>query len=72
MSTENFMIYGKTHKQNREGAFFGFNVEGVPVFGGGNLIDACVFWNTTFKSVESACEKIKERYKDCEASPKKI
>ena len=64
----NWMIYGRINGQ-RGGAFFGFDDQDIPVFGGGNLMRAPMWWNTTFNKVNEVCDKIKAIYPNCEAYP---
>ena len=67
----NYRIYGRINGQ-RGGAFYGFCIDSnKPVFGGGNLIHAPVYWNRTWKEVDQICDKIKNKYPNCEATPEK-
>ena len=63
-----YRIYGRINSK-RGGAFFGFTEQNEPVFGGGNLIHAPVWWNHSFKEVADICDKIMLRYPDCQAIP---
>jgi len=65
-----YRIYGRVHGE-RGGAFYGFDVDGKPIFGGGNLIHAPAWWNHSFNEVAEICEEITTRYPNCEAMPSK-
>lgn len=67
----NWRIYGRINGK-RGGAFQGFDDDGVPIFGGSNLIYAPVWWNKSFSEVQEICEKILSKYPDCQALPDEI
>lgn len=65
-----YRIYGRI-KGRRGGAFFGFNKNGEPIFGGGNLIHAPMWWSHTWREVSKFCDEITARYPACIAIPDK-
>lgn len=65
-----YRIYGHINGK-RGGAFYGFSENGEPIFGGGNLIHACMWWNNTWREINEICEKIIARFPNCEATPDK-
>lgn len=65
-----YRIYGYINGR-RGGAFYGFTKEGEPVFGGGKLIHAPMWWSHSWREVSEICDKIKNRYPNCEALPDK-
>lgn len=66
-----YRIFGRINGK-RDGVFYGFTEENEPVFGGGNLIHAPTWWNTTYNNVLEVCNKIMFKYPHCEAYPNKI
>lgn len=71
-SKANYRIYGR-EKGKRGGAFFGVVADtGLPEFGGSNLIYAPIWWNVSFEEVDTICDKLRERFPNCEFSPEKI
>jgi hypothetical protein len=69
----NFRIRGKLNSKKYGGVFFGFcNETHAPIFGGGNLIYAPIWWCTLKENVEKVCEKIKKQYPDCECFPEQL
>lgn len=68
--TDNYRIKGKI-KGKRGGAFQGIIPGEGPEFGGSNLIYAPIWWNKTYKEVEAICDKIMERFPECECHPEK-
>lgn len=62
-----YRIYGNINGK-RGGAFFGFS-NGIPSFGGGNLIYAPIWWDHTKDEMNTLCNEIKQRYADCEVKP---
>lgn len=69
-SKANYRIYGRI-KGQRGGAFHGFEENGTPVFGGGNLIYCPIWWGATWTEVQAVCDKIIAEYPECEATPDK-
>lgn len=68
----NYMIYGKNANESRGGAFFGILEDtGLPAFGGGNLIHAAIWWNSTEETVQAICDKLMNEY-ECNCYPKKV
>lgn len=67
----NYMIYGNINGK-RGGAFFGHYEDDTPVFGGGNLMHAPIWWNTTLPEVQLICDEIMRLYPNCTATPKKV
>ena len=69
----NFRIRGKLKDEKKGGAYFGFCMDTEkPVFGGGNLIHAPIWWNTTKDYVQTVCDRIQDRYPDCECYPEQL
>lgn len=64
----NWRIYGRLNGK-RGGAFYGWDENNIPVFGGGKLIHAPIWWNKSFSEVQEVCNKIIADYPECEAMP---
>lgn len=63
----NFRIRGKRKGDKRGGAYFGVSMDDdLPVFGGGNLIHAPIWWNTTKEAMQAICEKMQAKFPECE------
>jgi hypothetical protein len=66
MAETHYMIYGRK-KGERGGAYFGISADtNEPVFGGGNLIYAPVWWDTPLEVVEAICARMMVDYPDYE------
>lgn len=63
----NFRITGKRKNNKRGGAYFGISMDdNLPVFGGGNLIHAPIWWNTTKEAMQEVVKRMQEKFPSCE------
>jgi len=61
----NFRIYGN-RKGQRGGCFFGISMDdNLPVFGGGNLIYAPIYWDKSWKDMDEIQKKLENQYPSC-------
>lgn len=66
----NFRIRGKLNGEKRGGAYFGICMDtDKPVFGGGNLINAPIWWNTTKDFVQNICDGLMKSHPECKCEP---
>jgi hypothetical protein len=63
----NFRIRGRRKDHKRGGAYFGISMDDdLPVFGGGNLIHAPIWWNTTKEAMQAIIGRMQAKFPECE------
>ncbi len=63
----NFRIRGKRKSDKRGGAYFGISMDDdLPVFGGGKLIHAPIWWKQTKENMQTILNKMQADFPSCE------